>query len=186
MFIPVVIATSLAIALVRGGRFTNLAQLELRYFWLLFVPLLLQIIAFSPIGDVPFSRFVVAQILYILSLAIAAFALWLNRHLPGIRWIAFGLVLNCVVIVLNGGYMPVSATAREFAGLPAVTGREMNVIPLTDATILPWLSDVLPLPSFLPFANVFSIGDVLIAVGAVLFTQRALVPPKPRMDQSLD
>ena len=35
---------------------------------------------------------------------------------------------------------------------------------LRDPNLL-FLGDVLPLPSWMPFANVFSIGDVLIAVG---------------------
>lgn len=186
MFIPLVIIASLIIALARGGRFGNLAQIELRYFWLLFVPLLLQVIAFSPVGDLVVFQVAVAQLLYIASLGLAAFALWLNRQLPGIRWIAVGLFLNFLVILLNGGFMPVSAAARQFAGLPPVLAREMNVIPLTDTTLLPWLSDVLPLPAILPFANVFSVGDALIAIGGVIFTQRTLVPPKPRLNQSLD
>jgi hypothetical protein len=30
---------------------------------------------------------------------------------------------------------------------------------------LPWLGDILPLPSWLPRANVLSIGDVVLALG---------------------
>lgn len=180
MFIPLVILASLGIALVRGGSLSNLAHLSLRHFWVLFLPLLLQLVAFSSLGEAVVSGAPLAQYLYAASLGLAAFALWLNRQLPGVGWIALGLFLNCLVILLNGGFMPVSAAAREFAGLPPVLEREMNVVPMTGETVLPWLSDVLPLPAFIPFANVFSVGDVLIAIGGVIFTQLSLVPPKPR------
>jgi hypothetical protein len=180
MFIPLVIFSSLLVALLRGGRLTNLAHLPLRHFWVLFLPLVLQLIAFSPLGDVTVSGVSLARVLYGASLGLAAFALWLNRQLPGVVWIALGLFLNCVVILLNGGFMPISAQARAVAGLPPVVGREMNVVPLTQDTILPWLGDILPLPAFIPFATVFSIGDILIAIGGILFIQRSLVPSKQR------
>lgn len=182
MFIPLLIVSSIFVALARGGRPAYLAQISVQRAWLLFVPLLLQLLAFSPIGEIVVFGSPLAQILYTLSLGVAALALWLNRQLPGMVWIALGLFLNFLVIFLNGGFMPISAAARQFAGLPPVVGRDMNVLPMTDATILPFLGDILPLPAFLPFANVFSVGDLLIAFGGILFTQRSLVPPKPRSD----
>ena len=126
-----------------------------------------------------------AQFLYATSLALAALALALNRQLPGVIWIAAGLALNSVAIFSNGGFMPVSAGAREVAGLAPLTERDMNVIPLTDETRLPFLADILPLPSILPFANVFSIGDVLITLGGVIFIQ-SLVPPGQRTEPQAD
>jgi hypothetical protein len=180
MFIPVLMVASVVVALLRGGRIQALAQITVKQMWLLFVPLLLQLVAFSPLGEFGVLGYPLAQLLYALSLGVAALALWLNRQLPGIGWIALGLFLNFVVIFLNGGFMPLANEARVFAGLPPVTGRDMNVVPMTDATILPWLGDVLPLPAFVPFANVFSVGDLLIAFGGIVFTQRTLVRSKGR------
>lgn len=180
MFVIVVIAASILIALARGGRVTNLSRLSLRYFGLLFVPLLLQIVAFSPLGDVPLFEAPLAQYLYVTSLGLGVIVLWLNRHLPGVGWIALGLLLNFIVISLNGGFMPMSAQARAFAGIKPLTGRANNVVPMTDSTVLPWLADILPLPPFVPLAHVFSIGDVLILIGGVIFTQSSLVLPKKK------
>lgn len=184
MFIPLLILISVFVALARGGRLAYLAQISVKQAWILFVPLLLQFIAFSPLGEIVVLNSPLAQLLYALSLGVAVLALWLNRQLPGIRWIAIGLFLNFLVILLNGGFMPISNTARQFAGLPPVLGRDMNVLPMSDATLLPFLGDILPLPAFVPFANVFSIGDILIAIGGILFTQRSLVPPKTRPNSS--
>jgi hypothetical protein len=85
--------------------------------------------------------------------------------------------------------MPVSNAAREFAGLPPLTGRYLNIIPITESTIFPWLSDVLPLPAILPFANVYSIGDFLVALGGVIFIQSIVSPrsqPNPGQNKPLD
>jgi hypothetical protein len=183
MFIPLVIATSILIALARGGRFSNLSQLRLRFVGFLFAPLVIQLVAFSPLGDRSLFGASLAQYLYIASMGLAVVAVWLNRHLPGLKWIAAGLFLNSIVIGLNGGVMPSSATAREIAGLPPLVGRDMNVVPLNDSTILPWLGDILPLPSFVPFANVFSVGDLFIVIGGIIFTQRALISPRRKIDQ---
>lgn len=179
MFILLVILVSVLIALLRGGRLQNLGELPVRYLGLLFVPLLLQFIAFSPLGELPVFETPLAKFIYAASLGIAVVALWLNRRLPGVIWITAGLFLNFLVIALNGGFMPVSASAREIAGMKPIDAREMNVVPMTAATLLPWLGDVLPLPAFLPFANVLSIGDLLIALGGIIFTQKTLVRPKP-------
>jgi hypothetical protein len=46
-------------------------------------------------------------------------------------------------------------------------------------TQLFFLTDIFALPQAFPRANVFSIGDILIAVGAVWLTQQVMVkPPK--------
>lgn len=174
MFVPMVLLASLAVALLRGGHLHNLLLVKPRLVWLFFVPLIMQLIAFSSAGGTIVFGFPLARILYFLSMGIAVLALWLNRHLPGVLWIAAGLSLNFLVITLNGGFMPVSDAAREFAGLPPVTERSMNVIPADHAVVLPWLTDVLPLPGFLPFANVFSVGDVLVAIGGVIFIQETV------------
>lgn len=185
MFIPLVLLGSLLVALARGARLTNLTHMPLHHVWLLFVPFVLQVIAFSPVGDIIVMGAPLAQYLYVVSLAVAAIGLALNRQLPGVIWIAVGLALNAIAILANGGFMPVAASAREFAGLAPLTGRDLNVIPMNAETRLPFLADILPLPSFVPFASVFSIGDVLIALGGVIFIQ-SIVPQDRRTEPQAD
>lgn len=141
--------------------------------WLFFVPLALQLVAFSPLVALPgFGE--ATRVIYLASMLVAALALVLNRHLPGLTWVAAGLSLNFLVIALNGGLMPVSEAAQQIAGMPALTGPNMNVVPMGPETRLPFLGDILPVPAWMPFANVFSPGDVLIALGGVIFIQKAL------------
>jgi hypothetical protein len=177
VFILLILFVTFIVALLRGGKLGALTKLQPRYLWLLFVPLTLQIIAFSPLGASPDFGDVLVKIVYLVSMAVAALALALNRHLPGLIWVAVGLSLNLFVIALNGGLMPVLPEARQFAGMPPLEGPTMNVLPMTTGTILPWLGDILPLPPWVPLANVFSLGDVFITVGGAIFIQRALIPP---------
>ena len=175
MLILVILLISVAIAVARGGRFESLGTLPVRHLWLFFIPLVLQILIFMPVigNNLPDTP------IYLASMFLAALALALNGRLPGTSWIAAGLVLNLLVISLNGGYMPVLAAAREIAGMTPLSGPYNNVIPMTGSTALPWLGDIIPVPRGVPFANVFSLGDVLITFGGILFTQKALLAPKP-------
>ncbi len=182
MFILLVLLLSLLIALARGGSLNELVNLRIRQLWLFFIPLLLQLLVFTPIASLFGSRSEVARFVYLASMLTAALALVLNRQLPGLLWIAAGLTLNVLVITANGGFMPVLPQAREFAGMAALTGRNNNVIPMRPGASLWFLGDVLPLPAWVPLANVFSFGDVLITFGGVLFIQQVLVPPRPPQD----
>ena len=51
---------------------------------------------------------------------------------------------------------------------------------MTAATSFPALGDIFVLPRPLPLANVFSLGDVLIAAGAVVFLVRQMRDAAPR------
>ncbi len=186
MFILIVLLLSLGIALARGGRLDALVNLPVRQLWLFFVPLLLQLMVFTPVASLFGSSTDVARFVYLASMLTAALALALNRQLPGLLWIAAGLVLNVLVITANGGFMPVLPAAREFAGMAPLSGRDNNVILMGPDTSLWFLGDLLPLPAWMPLANVFSLGDVLITLGGVLFIQRALIPPRHTIENTSD
>lgn len=113
---------------------------------------------------------------------VAHFA-WLNARTPGLPLVGTGVLLNSLVMVANGA-MPVSLDAARRAGsdldaadLLASPWREA----VTDATILPFLGDVLPLAW--PVApQVVSVGDVLVAAGCGLFVLRGLSSVRPALD----
>ena len=73
---------------------------------------------------------------------------------------------NVVAIVANGGYMPVSPGALAAMGRSAQTGYSNSRL-VTDVRLAP-LTDLFAMPTWVPAANVFSIGDVLIGVGAAI------------------
>jgi hypothetical protein len=89
---------------------------------------------------------------------------WLNRDVPGMWLVGLGAACNLTAILANGGVMPASARALEIAGLSTDPDVFTNSAVLADPR-LPFLGDVIPTPSWLPFANVVSVGDVLIVLG---------------------
>jgi len=113
-------------------------------------------------------------------------ALLRNVTLPGFPVIAAGAALNLCVIVANGGYMPSSPSAwvalNGVAALPTADYSNSTIDGAGSA--IPFLGDIFALPRPLPFANVFSIGDVLIGLGGMLFLVHAM-RTAPRASQPL-
>ena len=164
MFVLVVaVVGGLLAGLLLGGSLGNLERLSLRFGPLAVIALALQLVAFSPLGDRLPSAGVVA-------LHLASYALLLTFVVANVRRRAvvcfgIGVISNTVVIVANGGYMPASRAALRLAGLPASAGPHNNSEIAGAATRLGFMSDVFALPHGVPLANVFSVGDVLIALG---------------------
>jgi len=89
--------------------------------------------------------------------------------------LGLGLGLNFLVIVINGGWMPISPETVQKI-LPNATHNAWTVgerLGSTKDIILPiveikleWLSDRFLLPAFFPWRVAYSIGDIFIAFGA--------------------
>ena len=77
--------------------------------------------------------------------------------------VAIGAASNLLAIVANGGYMPASAAAVAAIGRGEIVDYSNSAIVASPA--LAPLTDIFALPTWLPFTNVFSIGDLLIGAG---------------------
>jgi hypothetical protein len=160
---PVVAA--LGLGLVLGGSVGRLAELRLRAPWLFLSAIVLQVVAF-PVGVLPWrTHEAVASVLWVASYGLLLAAAVLNRRLTGVPIVALGMLFNLVAILTNRGAMPVRLEAMHDAGRVAVT--QANSTALAHPA-LPWLVDRWAAPHWIPLANVFSIGDVLIAAGAAV------------------
>ena len=78
-----------------------------------------------------------------------------------------GGALNFVAILANGGVMPAAPRALRGAGM-VVDSAEFTNSGVVAHPHLQFLGDVFWLPSSWPVTNVFSVGDVLILLGALL------------------
>ena len=121
----------------------------------------------------------------VLTLALVGLFLYGNRRAGGVPLVATGLLLNGLVIAVNGA-MPVSAAAAERAGLSRSELRlETDPLrePETPKTRLAALGDVVPVA--LPVApQVVSAGDVLVAAGVGLLLLGAGPQPPRRTERS--
>jgi hypothetical protein len=116
--------------------------------------------------------------LLMLSQLALVFLLLLNRHVPGAKLFALGIMLNIAVMAANGGWMPVTPEIHNFVhpDRPVeLQARQVNskdvILPRTETNL--WiLSDIIPVT--LPWRrNAVSIGDVLIILGAAQFIFQA-------------
>lgn len=178
MSLAFAVVGALALGLVLGGRLGNLAELRLRASWLFFAAIALQVVAF-PVAFLPWRTDAdVASLLWLTSYAFLIVAAFLNRRIIGIPVVALGMCMNVAAIVANGGTMPVSPSAMHDAGRTAVT--QANSTAVADPR-LEWFVDRWAAPDWIPFANVYSIGDVVIAAGAVVVVLYAMGVRLPRM-----
>jgi hypothetical protein len=153
-------AVAVVAGLLRRGSLDRLASTRFRFLWLLWTGFAIQIGAqiWSPDW---LTETWELTVLLVSNALVAAFFIS-NFRLPGIVLAGMGLVLNVLVIGLNGA-MPVATEASESAGIKRSLEQAGLKHELLDSnTALPWLGDVLPIPIF---REVLSVGDILLASG---------------------
>lgn len=181
MFILYAIPAGLLLGWLLGGRLAGLESVRLRWAPVAVAGLLVQVILFSApvaerIGDA-------GTPLYVGSTVLVLAALLRNLRVPGLPLVALGAVSNLAAIVSNGGSMPASAAA--LAALGKSIGEEYsNSVLISDPALAP-LTDVFAMPRWMPMANVYSVGDVLIGIGCAIAIAWAMrrgasrnLPPK--------
>ena len=173
MFILYAIPAGILAGLLVGGRLQGLSTIRFRLAWVFMLGLAVQLVLFS---DFVTERIGEAGVpIYVGSTLAVAAVIALNLRIRGVPIVLFGAVSNLAAIVANGGYMPASVAAMESLGRP-VKGGYSNSSFVPDPA-LPWLTDIFALPAWLPFSNVFSIGDVLIGLGVVIVIASAMRNP---------
>jgi hypothetical protein len=146
------LALGLIAGLLAGGDLRRLATIQLRWWPVLVLAVVLRALA-SAVATLPWVLYI-AAFGGIVAVALA------NARYPGMRLIAVGAALNLAVVALNAG-MPVDARALEAAGA-SMPGDRLH-IELSSATRLPGFADIIPVGIF---RGVYSAGDVFLAAGA--------------------
>jgi hypothetical protein len=160
MFILYPLLFAILLAVLTGGRPDRLADLRLRWWGLAVGGLLVQVVLFSPAAAALAGM---GPVIYVVSTAAVLVTVLANLRRPGLALVAIGAALNLAAIVANGGYMPTTAAALRTAGLDPARGYS-NSVELEEPH-LALLTDILAIPDTVPFANVFSVGDICIGIG---------------------
>ncbi len=163
MLVLIVIGLAVCVGFIAGGSLRPFERLTVHWWGVALAGLALQGISLAGgIGRSAGSAVLVGS--YGLLVAFA----WVNRRLPASWLVMAGLVLNILVIGVNGG-MPVSASALQTAGasaeglLGAGTAKHHLMGPGDSLTPL---GDVIGIPA--PIGAVISIGDVLLYAGVAV------------------
>ena len=164
MFILYAIPIGLIAGLLLGGRIERLGDLQFHWAWLAIAGLVAQIVLFSPavagvVGEA-------GPALYVASTLAVFVAVVRNWRIPGLAIVAIGAACNLLAIAANGGIMPAAPDAIAALGMDAAEGFSNSVV-MADPALRP-LTDIFALPAWMPAANVFSLGDVLIGVGVAV------------------
>ena len=164
MFPLYAVVIGVALGLVLGGRMSSLGRLDLRWAPLAMIGLLVQVVLFAePVAARVGS---LGPPIYVASSALVLVAVIRNLEIAGLKVVAVGAASNLAAIVANGGSMPASPDALAALGKSVSDGYSNSVEAVDPA--LAGLTDIYALPAWLPFANVFSIGDLLIGIGIAI------------------
>jgi hypothetical protein len=152
-----------------GGRLSALEEVRLRWVWLVALAFAIQvvIVTLAPEGDTTLHR-----VVHVMTYALAGACILRNLDLRFVWVVALGGLLNFVAIAANGGVMPASRGALAAAGLDVRSGDFANS-DFVDNAHVRFLGDVFAVPAGWPGANVFSVGDLVMLLGALLVLHAA-------------
>jgi hypothetical protein len=158
-----------------GGQLRHVLSLRLRSGWLVGAALVCQTIIISVLpSTVPRT---IAEAVHLGTYGMAVVFLWRNRHIPWLWLVSIGGGLNLAAIAANHGVMPASRSALIAAGMADESGFANSAV--VHHARLAFLGDVFAVPHGFPLANVFSVGDVVLVVGAALLLHRVARPRRP-------
>ena len=147
---------------------------ELKHSWIVFAALIPQILAFQIAATgrmIPLSW---AKVILIGSQFLLLGFVWVNRQHRGLLLLGLGLGMNLLVILLNGGLMPIQPENASYvhpsvAPQDWILGRRLglgkDIVLIKEDTQLEILSDRFRLPDLTPIRAAFSLGDVIISLG---------------------
>jgi hypothetical protein len=180
VFILYAVLAGLVIGLVSGGSVARLGDLQFSWAPLIAVGMVVQLLLFST--DVGDALGAAAPLAYVASNMAVLVAVWKNRSIPGLSVVLIGGAANLLAICANGGYMPVSSAALTALGRGARDGYVNSRF--VDGAVLGPLTDQFAMPAWMPMANIFSVGDVLIGIGAAIAIVAAMHGRAPMIDRT--
>lgn len=151
-FLVVTLAVALGLALLTGGSLARVLETRLRTLWALFLALAVQM-ALDLLWSGPGNG--ISRLLLAVSYALLIGFCLANVTVKGMAVVAFGISLNALVIVVNGG-MPIRTdpgfveTVKHHAERPSDS--------------LTFLGDIIVLR---PLNQALSFGDLIMLVGLV-------------------
>ncbi len=172
--IIIILMTVIKSIILRRDCFVEIGLRRYKGGWLLLAAIFLVFIV--QFAWVVFSPVTSTHRIIFLNLSYAGFIsiFLVNRHLPGARWAAFGVLLNLIVMLANGGLMPVSpeniqeiipSWTVEIGARPPAS---KNIVLDPDDTRLYFLSDCIRID--IPGrCSAIAIGDIFIILGVIRF-----------------
>ena len=182
MFILYAVLGGLIVGLLSGGSPARLGDLRLAWAPVIALGMAAQVVLFlTPVGN---ALGPVAPIIYVASNVAVLAAVARNLAIPGFAFVLAGGASNLIAICANGGYMPANPGALAALGRGLPEGYTNSRVGGIGEQVTLWpLTDLFAMPAWLPAANIFSVGDLLIGIGAAVAVVAAMHgrgPLRPR------
>jgi hypothetical protein len=161
MIFPVIAFIAMLTVVMCRGEISRLALLRFRATRLILITFALQYLIMNVVQGPYWALAVTHVATYVGMLTF----MWLNRKIPGMLILFAGTFSNGFTIALNGGRLPAKASALAKSGVQIDYDYFTNTGPVAHAK-LAFLGDIFYIPANWPMANIFSIGDIIIALGA--------------------
>jgi len=179
MLLLVALVLGLLAGIATGGKLGNLANVSIRWPWLIVAALVVREAAvLSPLSGIDGVQYV-----YVAALAaLVGWTAWHASRLRGAWIVATGAAMNLVVVIANGARMPVTTA---LAGPLVDRGHIGQYVAMGPGTNLGWLGDWIGVPG--PLGGAYSPGDAVIAIGiasVVFFATRQGPAAATKLDES--
>lgn len=167
MFIEAMIL-GLIIGIANNGRISNLFSLNIKYWYLIILGVLVQ---YSPLILKAFSLEMFNYNYFtVIGNLLLLIVLIMNLKIKGIFIILFGGVLNLAAFLLNGLKMPILESASSDKMINLIkTGNLVNYKIIED--LYSWklyLGKIIKIPDFYIYTKSLSVGDVFIMIGLII------------------
>jgi len=178
---------SVLVAKIRRGQIKRLENVHIRGWYLFIISALLQgsislIKIFSPSWSnkfLPQYLIIFILITYLLMMIPGV----LNFNKKYMKLFLIGIVLNFIVIMGNGGQMPVSLEGikgiQTETTLPERTF-DIKHRAVTKDTKFVYLADIILIPKPYPLPKILSIGDIFLMLGTFVFFQEEMIIHKKK------
>lgn len=178
MFLEAIIL-GIIIGIIRKGKLSNLGITSIRGWFIIIIAFFIQIApAFS--SGIEFIK-PMEKYTYIFSMVFMLIVILINLDKKGFSIILIGLLLNSLVVIMNGFKMPIYFEGLRLAGMAdtieAITnGNIINYINLDSVTNwTQYLGKFIVIPKPYPLAKVISVGDIFMSLGIIFFIQGEMV-----------
>lgn len=166
MFIQAIIF-SIIIGYILKGKLKNFESVDIKGLYAVTFSFILQFIVIMLIRKGLLHAGIIIYVLHLIMYILLFYFVYLNRQYLFIVLMGIGFLLNAIPIFLNGGSMPVSLETCRKVGLVVNLTKLGMYNAINSGTKLWILGDIIP-KNFIT-REVISIGDIVIAVGLMLF-----------------
>ncbi|MDP4181819.1 MAG: DUF5317 domain-containing protein [Bacillota bacterium] len=174
MLFLIMVVLGVVLGLFTNGRLAYLLNIKFEKIWLVLIAVCIQysMNVLSSKGIIDAAKYgIIAQGA---AFCILIIALWFNRKYLGVLVLGIGCLSNALVMMLNGGRMPVSHQALldlgDLRSLELLSkGLDGKHILVSEVTKLTFLADVISMPPVLGWLMpIVSVGDLIAAAGVFL------------------